>query len=200
MARPTKFDLKALNKTLGTTFIYVTHDQDEALTMSDRIAVMSNARIAQVGTPAEIYETPRTPFVAKFIGESNFFDGTCTGPAPAGGSLVAGEGAAFVVPTHPRVAAGNSVRIAVRPEWLAVHRPHAVPAGHNALPGTLRDVIYLGETLHLLVKVGGAGAARTVTVAVRNGGQLHQPVPFAAGDDVVVAWEPSHCQVLEADA
>ena len=70
-----QLELKALNKQLGTTFIYVTHDQEEALTMSDRIAVMDNARVAQLGTPAEIYENPRTAFVAKFIGESNFFDG-----------------------------------------------------------------------------------------------------------------------------
>src|SRR5688572_33509412 len=71
-----QLELKALNKQLGTTFVYVTHDQEEALTMSDRIAVMDNARVAQLGTPAEIYENPRTAFVAKFIGESNFFGGT----------------------------------------------------------------------------------------------------------------------------
>ena len=74
------------NKQLGTTFIYVTHDQEEALTMSDRIAVMDNARVAQLGTPAEIYENPRTAFVAKFIGESNFFEGQVDGPrGPANG-------------------------------------------------------------------------------------------------------------------
>ncbi len=73
-----QLELKALNKQLGTTFIYVTHDQEEALTMSDRIAVMDNARVAQLGTPAEIYENPRTAFVAKFIGESNFFEGRVT--------------------------------------------------------------------------------------------------------------------------
>src|SRR4029077_7238960 len=70
-----QLELKTLNKQLGTTFIYVTHDQEEALTMSDRIAVMSSGRVAQLGTPAEIYENPRTAFVAKFIGESNFLDG-----------------------------------------------------------------------------------------------------------------------------
>ncbi len=74
-----QLELKALNKQLGTTFLYVTHDQEEALTMSDRIAVMSHARVAQLGTPAEIYENPRTAFVAKFIGESNFLEGRITG-------------------------------------------------------------------------------------------------------------------------
>jgi ABC-type Fe3+/spermidine/putrescine transport system ATPase subunit len=74
-----QLELKALNKQLGTTFVYVTHDQEEALTMSDRIAVMDNARVAQLGTPAEIYENPRTAFVAKFIGESNFFEGRARG-------------------------------------------------------------------------------------------------------------------------
>ena len=82
-----QLELKALNKQLGTTFVYVTHDQEEALTMSDRIAVMDNARVAQLGTPAEIYENPRTAFVAKFIGESNFFEGQARATGERHGSV-----------------------------------------------------------------------------------------------------------------
>lgn len=190
-----QLELKHLNKELGMTFVFVTHDQEEALTMSDRIAVMSNSRIAQLGTPAEIYECPRTPFVARFIGESNFFEGRCRGRTAAGWQ-VDGEGSTFEIPHHPSLTDGGAVRIAVRPEWLDVFRPDAVPAGENALPGTVREVIYLGETLHVLVRVG----EREVAVAVRNEGQLTRPLTFKAGDPVAVAWMRDDCQVLEADA
>ncbi|HEU5304675.1 MAG TPA: ABC transporter ATP-binding protein, partial [Gemmatimonadales bacterium] len=137
-----QLELKALNKQLGTTFVYVTHDQEEALTMSDRIAVMDNARVAQLGTPAEIYENPRTAFVAKFIGESNFFDGRVTRrvpgePARNGGTweIARPNGGSFRVPDHPSLYQGTAIRIAVRPEWMDVWRPDAVPPGENALAG-----------------------------------------------------------------
>jgi spermidine/putrescine transport system ATP-binding protein len=189
-----QLELKHLNKQLGTTFIFVTHDQEEALTMSDRIAVMTNARIAQLGTPAEIYECPRTPFVARFIGESNFFEGRCV-EAEGEALIIEGEGARFRIPADPAIGPGTPVRIAVRPEWLDVCRPSEVPPGENSLPGTLREVIYLGETLHVLVHVG----AREVAVAVRNEGQLARPFPFQPGDSVAVAWKLQDCQVLEDD-
>ena len=95
-----QLELKALNKQLGTTFVYVTHDQEEALTMSDRIGVMENARLAQLGTPAEIYENPRTAFVATFIGESNFFEGRAT-KSSRGEWTARGAGRSFRVPHHP---------------------------------------------------------------------------------------------------
>jgi spermidine/putrescine ABC transporter ATP-binding subunit len=189
-----QIELKQLQRQLGTTFVFVTHDQQEALTMSDRIAVMCNARIAQLGTPAEIYECPRTPFVARFIGESNFFEGRVTGPT-ASGWAVAGEGTTFAIPAHPAVADGGTVRIAVRPEWLDLCRPDAVPAGENAVAGVVRQVLYLGETLHVRVQVG----AREVAVAVRNEGQLTRPLSWREGDAVAVAWQVDDCQVLEDD-
>ena len=189
-----QLELKALNKQLGTTFIYVTHDQEEALTMSDRIAVMDNARVAQLGTPAEIYENPRTAFVAKFIGESNFFEGTAL--RGSGGTWeVAGQpGSKFRVPDHPLVEAGKPVRIAVRPEWMDVCRPELIPPGENALTGTIRDTIYLGETMHVIVAVPSVG---DVTVALRNEGQLIKPLGWKRGDTAAVAWLPEDCQILE---
>jgi spermidine/putrescine transport system ATP-binding protein len=189
-----QLELKHLNKQLGTTFIFVTHDQEEALTMSDRIAVMSNARIAQLGTPAEIYECPRTPFVARFIGETNFFEGKCTGRSEAGW-VIEGEGSKFTVANQPNVAEGQAVRIAVRPEWLNVLRPENVPKGQNCLLGHVLEVIYLGETLHVLVRVG----EKTISVAVRNEGQLTRPLNFKSGEAVAVAWKLDDCQVLEDD-
>ena len=191
-----QLELKALNKQLGTTFVYVTHDQEEALTMSDRIAVMDNARVAQLGTPAQIYENPRTAFVAKFIGESNFFEGRVV-ESSSGQCRVqqSGEGS-FQVPGHPSLSHGSSVRIAVRPEWMDVFRPDAVPPGENALIGTVRDIIYLGETMHVIVSVPGAG---DVTVALRNEGQLIKPLQWKKGDTAAVAWLPEDCQILEED-
>ncbi|MCK6507729.1 ABC transporter ATP-binding protein [Myxococcota bacterium] len=191
-----QLELKQLNKELGTTFVYVTHDQEEALTMSDRIAVMDNARIAQLGTPAEIYECPRTAFVAKFIGESNFFDGTARERLPDGRFRVQATagGGSYVVPAGPRVAEGQPVRIAVRPEWLDVFPPDQVPPEENAIAGRIRDVIYLGETLHVLVDLPGE---QRVTVALRNEGQLTRPVRWQRGDAAAVAWLPEDCQVLE---
>jgi len=191
-----QLELKALNKQLGTTFVYVTHDQEEALTMSDRIAVMDNARVAQLGTPAEIYENPRTAFVAKFIGESNFFGGTAERRNGETWEVARTGGGSFRVPASPRIKEGREVQIAVRPEWMDVWRPDAVPPGENALSGTVRDIIYLGETMHVIVGIPGSG---DVTVAVRNEGQLIKPLLWKRGDSAAVAWLPEDCQVLEEE-
>jgi spermidine/putrescine ABC transporter ATP-binding subunit len=188
-----QLELKTLNKQLGITFVYVTHDQEEALTMSDRIAVMDNARVAQLGTPAEIYENPRTAFVAKFIGESNFFEGRAR-RVDSHWELEWGYGGCARLPGHPALQAGRLTRIAVRPEWMDVWRPSEVPTGENALGGTIEDVIYLGETMHVLVQLPHHG---TVAVAVRNEGQLIKPLPWKRGDQVAVAWLPEDCQILE---
>jgi spermidine/putrescine transport system ATP-binding protein len=189
-----QLELKALNRHLGITFVYVTHDQEEALTMSDRIAVMNQARVAQVGTPAEIYENPRTAFVADFIGECNFFAGTVTARNGTTATVRQADGAAFRIPAADGLAPGHAVHIAVRPEWHDVWRPDEVPPDENGVPGVVRDVVYLGETVHVLVRLPAAGDVR---VALRNEGQLIKPVPWRAGDQVVVGWLPEDCQVLE---
>jgi spermidine/putrescine ABC transporter ATP-binding subunit len=191
-----QLELKALNQQLGTTFIYVTHDQEEALTMSDRIAVMDNARVAQLGSPAEIYENPRTAFVAKFIGESNFFDGTVQGRADGSWDVAGSSGGRFRVPDHPQLQPGKPVRVAVRPEWMDVCRPEAIPPGENGMTGTIRDTIYLGETMHVIVTVPSVG---DVTVALRNEGQLIKPLGWKRGDTAAVAWLPEDCQILEEE-
>jgi putative spermidine/putrescine transport system ATP-binding protein len=127
LRRDMQLELRQLNRALGVTFVYVTHDQDEALTMSDRIAVMDRGRVAQLGTPAEIYEYPRTEFVATFIGESNLF---------------AGEGGR---------------RISVRPERMSlVSRGGRLPDGHAERAGMVEEVIYQGEMLRVLVRLDSA--------------------------------------------
>ncbi len=189
-----QLELKALNQQLGTTFVYVTHDQEEALTMSDRIAVMEQARIAQLGTPAEIYESPRTAFVARFIGASNFLEGIAAQRSTAGWEVTRPDGTGFRVPDHASVRQGGEVRIAVRPEWMDLWRPGEVPPAENALAGAVREVIYRGETIHVLVGLPDGASA---TVALRNEGQLSKPLAWRRGDAVVVGWLPEDCQVLE---
>ncbi len=155
---------------------------------------MSHARVAQLGTPAEIYENPRTAFVAKFIGESNFLDGRIADRADAWWEVEGHGGIRFRIPVLNGLAPGQDVRIAVRPEWLDVCRPDAVPAGENAIPGTVRDVVYLGETMHVVVSTP---SAPDITVALRNEGQLINPLPWRRGDPATVAWRPEDCQILE---
>jgi spermidine/putrescine ABC transporter ATP-binding subunit len=194
-----QLELKALNRELGMTFVYVTHDQEEALAMSDRIAVMGAARVAQVGTPADIYENPRTEFVAGFIGEANLFGGAAGQGGSGAGvhwTVTQSDGRSFLVPDAPGISAGGEVRIAVRPEWLDLFEPGAVPAGENALPGTVRDIVYLGETMHIVVTLS---EGRLVRVALRNEGQLLNPLRWRRGDAVLVAWRPEDCQVLEPE-
>ena len=100
------------------------------------------------------------------------------------------------MPHHPSLTEGCAVGIAVRPEWMDVFTPDAIPPGENALVGTIRDIIYLGETMHVIVSVPGSG---DVTVAVRNEGQLIKPLSWKKGDAAAVAWLPEDCQILEED-
>ena len=139
----TQFELMALQQRLGLTFIIVTHDQEEAMTMADRIGVMHQGKLVQVGTPAEIYETPRTRWIAEFIGEVNLFDGALSGQqgseasvdTPSGRILV-GRGESFKD--------GDKVSVAVRPEKVAIA---ATPLAElpNVFRGVVADIAYLGD-------------------------------------------------------
>ena len=197
-----QLELKALNRRLGLTFVYVTHDQEEALTMSDRIAVMDRGRVVQVGNPAEIYEDPRTAFVAGFIGEANILDGTTDRreslPRAERGDgnirVRRPDGSSFLLPASPDPGEGRAIRVAIRPEWLDLFPRDAVPAGENSLAGTVREVVFRGETIHVLVDIS---PEETMTVALRNEGQLTRPVSWRAGDPVAVGWLPEDAQLLE---
>jgi iron(III) transport system ATP-binding protein len=151
-------ELKQLTSSLGITTLFVTHDQLEALTLSDQVAVMDSGRLVQYGPPREIYEAPRNRFAAEFIGSANFFEGTVTEAVESGGvtGVETAQGvlrctAAEAVPKGARVA------VAVRPENVTLHAGGA-PAGEdaNVLSGTVRSVVYLGNTLDCQVEVSGA--------------------------------------------
>jgi putative spermidine/putrescine transport system ATP-binding protein len=159
-----QIELKAIQKRVGITFIYVTHDQEEALTMSDRIAVFSQGKIEQVGTPAEIYERPTTAFVAGFVGTSNILSG-------AAASKLTGSPAAF----------------AVRPEKIKLCPPETpTPAGNVGALGTVRDVIYLGMHTRYLVEL--ADGAGDVTVVQQNLEATSMSVLNAKGQPVKLLW------------
>ena len=189
-----QLELKALNRRLGLTFIYVTHDQEEALTMSDRIAVMDRGRVVQVGNPAQIYEDPRTAFVAGFIGEANILDGRTGGRVDGRVVVRRPDASTFLLPSEPDPGDNRAVRVAIRPEWLDLFPRDAVPAGENSIPGIVREVVFRGETIHVLVEIS---PEETMTVALRNEGQLTRPIPWRAGDAVAVGWLPEDCQLLE---
>jgi putative spermidine/putrescine transport system ATP-binding protein len=160
-------ELKAIQAEVGITFLVVTHDQEEALTMSDRIAVLRDGRIEQVGAPAEVYERPANPFVAGFVGTSN---------------VLAGQAAAELV--------GEAGTFTVRPEKIHLLDPGAeVPAGHCQAAGTVRDVAYAGPVTRLTVglEVGGE-----LVVLQQNLSTTSAEVAALAGSRVRLVWRPEH--------
>jgi putative spermidine/putrescine transport system ATP-binding protein len=155
-------ELRDLQRRLGKTSIYVTHDQTEALALSDRIAVLSHGRIEQIGTPAEIYEHPASTFVAEFIGSSNMLRGRLVERSEAGAIVATETGLRLCCRSEPGgVVDAAEVSILLRPE-----RIHVEPPGGNAMPGQNRvsariaDVTYLGEDLHLCLDLAGGERLR----------------------------------------
>jgi ABC-type Fe3+/spermidine/putrescine transport system ATPase subunit len=185
-----QLELRQLNRQLGITFILVTHDQEEALVMSDRIAVMSNGRVEQVGTPAEIYQSPGTEFVARFIGDANFFDGVVSHIAGDLAQVRSPDGA-WHVPAGGR-SPGDPLRIAVRPEWHDLIAPgHGQPLNHVA--GTIGEIVFMGESRQVIVRTGRGVDMRVTAPALRRG----ENVSWRLGDPVLVSWRSEDAIVLE---
>jgi spermidine/putrescine ABC transporter ATP-binding subunit len=178
-------ELKALQHRVGTTFVYVTHDQGEALTMSDRIAVMHRGRIEQVGTSQEIYARPRTRFVAAFIGEANFLEGRVRGTDGETAVVEAGPLQFVATPARP-VAAGQPVTVSLRPEHVKLGP--AAPA-RNRWDGRIVDCTFMGPVVRVRVQVPGD---RVLLAEVHNdaAAELHP------GTVVAVGWAPAHAVVL----
>ena len=173
-----QFELKQLQKELGVTLVFVTHDQEEALAMSDRIAVMHAGRIEQIGTPAEIYDRPASRYVADFIGEINMIDG-----AWSEGRFVTPDGAQLPLP--PGVIPGDGkATLALRPEKVSLTTP-----GQGLLHGRLDTVNFLGGQTLLRVALGDG---RSMLVKVPNMGRLP-----SAGGDVALTWDPNDVIVLK---
>jgi spermidine/putrescine transport system ATP-binding protein len=185
-------ELKKLQERVGITFIYVTHDQEEALTLSDRIAVMSDGRILQEGTPQSIYERPRTRFVADFIGQTNFFEGTVS---EVGDLVTVEDEKGFVIRCAPSefAVAGAHVAVAVRPEKIVPANGHAGVA--NLVEATLLRKTYLGDLVHFHVLARGGREL----VLQRQNDPSDAAAAWEIGQQVRVTWDPDSALVLEAD-
>jgi spermidine/putrescine transport system ATP-binding protein len=179
-------ELKSLQREVGITFVYVTHDQEEALTMSDRIAVMRDGHVLQVAGPEALYERPATRFVADFIGRSNILPGTVASGTEV--ALVNGDRLRLAT-THP---VGTPVGVAVRPERIAIHRPGTAPTGRHALQGTVGRATYVGNAVVYLVKIDWI----ELEVRCANDGPHDR---YEVGDRAEVTFASEHASVVEDD-
>jgi putrescine transport system ATP-binding protein len=162
----TQFELINIQKRLGVTFIVVTHDQEEAMTLSSRMGVMNHGKIAQVGTPAAIYESPATKFVADFIGSVNMFEGRVAGEGT--GRIESDElGCTVVVDRKLNCASGSTVWTAVRPEKINMSRSPGEEGGRreNVVRGTVKEIAYMGDVSIYLVQID---SGKTVRVTLPN--------------------------------
>jgi spermidine/putrescine transport system ATP-binding protein len=194
-----QLELKALQQEIGLTFVYVTHDQEEALTMSDRIAVMDGGRVLQVADPQTLYERPASRFVADFIGVSNFLDGSVrerTGALVTIALRLEGERLVRAA-WRDGLAIGQAVTTAVRPERMRLMPlgPPTPQASDNAVEGTVRDIVYTGSDTQYFVDLG---ASTTVMVRVPNDHAPGGRVLAARGDVVRVCWDAESTAVLVA--
>ena len=183
-------ELKRIQREVGITFVYVTHDQNEALTMSDRIAVMNDGVIEQLASPREIYEHPSTRFVAGFIGTSNLLTGTAAQVSDTEATIAVDQDERIVVPVRDRqVAAGDSLELTVRPEKieLAAERP----AAGCALRGTITEVVYLGTSTNFSV---ATSTGEDIVVFQQNSSAAGEAA--ARGDTVWLCWQPQHSYLI----
>ena len=172
-----QLELKRLQHEVGTTFIIVTHDQEEALVMADRLAILKDGKVLQCGGPEEIYERPANRFVANFIGVMNFIEGSIEGGVfRAGGQAIEADTSGL--------ADGRPATLAIRPENIAVH-----PAG-NGFAGEVVDIAYHGLDRQLYVKTGLCDTPLQVRVPASNGA-------FAVGATVSLGFAPAHCRLFQ---
>ncbi|WP_334123303.1 ABC transporter ATP-binding protein [Glutamicibacter sp.] len=189
LRRQMQLELKKIQTEVGLTFIHVTHDQEEAMTMADVVAVMNGGRIEQMGPPRELYELPRTAFVANFLGKSNLMRGTVTGESEGMLSVnVASH--TILLPVNRAVQTSGEVVLGVRPEKITIDR--VATAGANQLTGTVIDVSFTGTTTEYLVEVEQVGLIGTFS---QNRGQQ----PAQEGDTVFLSWDAEHSFGLAGD-
>ncbi len=186
-----QLELRALQRSVGITFVFVTHDQEEALTMSDRIAVMANGRDLQIDTPSRLYEAPRSREVAAFIGDMNFFDARIVSMDRDSAAVDAGPlGRITVSVGELAFSAGDAVLVAIRPEKFSLAGERG-EAENNAIEGILDDAAYLGDRSHFYVRVEGierpiAVSAQNMSRALEGVSEQRRPVWLCWPDDAVV--------------
>ena len=188
LRRQMQIELKRIQTEVGTTFVHVTHDQEEAMTMADTVAVMNAGRIEQMGHPADIYELPKTAFVANFLGQANLFAGARMGTA-TDAIDVSANGINFHVLNSRNSATGDEVIVGIRPEKMTIldlSDKDSVPSGHNMLEGRVVDVSYAGVSTQYLVETPWG---QNVTVFEQN---VLVGDRCSVGDPVVMHWSPDH--------
>jgi spermidine/putrescine transport system ATP-binding protein len=189
-------ELKRIQQEVGITFIYVTHDQEEAMTMSDRIAVMNGGRYEQLGEPESLYERPATRFVAGFLGVSNLIPATLDG---TDGDYAIGRtdgGSAIRLP-RTLTNGHRRVELGVRPEKIRLHEPtEPLAAELNRLTGVIRDASYMGVSTQYIVEATGG---TELTVYEQNVDRATRSELWAPGEQVVLGWLPDHTFVVAAE-
>jgi spermidine/putrescine transport system ATP-binding protein len=195
-------ELKAIQRRLGHTFIFVTHDQEEALTLSDRIAVMNEGVIEQMGTPEEIYNHPQTPFVARFIGSINEFSGTLTSLEDGRARVHTAAGEFEISAARkgsrplPALSANQAVSVLVRPENMKIG-PAQSESAPNTISGVLKEILYQGPMTQFLVE-SGLFPGMTIAVASPTSAlhQFHQAIDVA--DPVTLSFDSEDSLLMKA--
>ena len=192
LRRQMQLELKRIQGEVGTTFVHVTHDQEEAMTMADTVAVMNEGKIEQLGSPVELYENPKTTFVANFLGQSNLIDGTVES-TDGDLAIVAVPGGRLAVP-QDRMPATSEVHVGVRPEKLSLTASDdssAIPSHFNRLSAVVTETRFLGVSTEYIVSTA---TGERMAVFVQNAGQ---PDQLAPGAEVTVSWDPAHTFALD---
>ncbi|MBU1248152.1 MAG: spermidine/putrescine ABC transporter ATP-binding protein PotA [Proteobacteria bacterium] len=176
-------ELKALRRELGITFVFVTHDQEEAFAMSDRVAVMNNGRVEQVGRPQQVYENPVNMFTAKFVGDVNVFDGQA-GERENGGLIVTVEGRRCVFETDKQFSLGAPVKVLLRPEDILVER--RIPEGDTKTwwPGEIVETVYKGSTWDMIIRLDHGHEVLVTEFFDEDA----ENMTHAPGEKVMVSW------------
>jgi spermidine/putrescine transport system ATP-binding protein len=185
-----QLELKQLQKDLGITFLYVTHDQEEAMIMSDIIGIMNSGRLEQLGTPEQIYETPKTEFVARFVGECNFFEGSVLGSSDGLIEIQDSRGRILKVERHSfdvSSLAGRRATLAVRPEDIEIGETAALCV--NRLEGKIREKLYTGVVVRLVVEIDD----KRIIVDLRRG------ISSLPSDRIQIGWNPDVGSVIPKD-
>ncbi len=183
-----QLEIRRLHQRIGRTMIYVTHDQEEALVMSDRVAVFRDGRLEQIGTSRELYDKPRNTFVAAFLGESNLLAGTVTAIEPGRASVRhAGIPMEIWAPADDGLVVGQAASVLVRPETLSLVAPG------DGLPGEIVEVVYLGEMQSMRVRLRDRSS-----MTVREVGNMHKDLKL--GDQVGLRWDADKARVLPQSA
>jgi len=184
-----QIELKRLQKRLGVTFVYITHDQEEALNMSDRIAVMREGRFEQIGTPAEVYDHPKTAYVASFVGSANILRGKVTHIQDGNAAFATEDGTGLVSLRGAKLEIGQDITLAVRRELVVLTQPDGAPT--YGIRATVKEKNYAGGVLQIIVSLSGG----MELVSSRQGIDS----PLGPGDQVLVAWTPEHAVLVDLE-